>query len=885
MSLVSKITSFNLQYLFRWLQSAAVMLLAFIVISLSTNGCFEASVNINDEDRDKILAGLSDTVHTFESIVDGLEKTLDEQRSKLSLDTQATVATAIVNLRGVTDQLHRSIEAINVPITNLRETFTADLRASLLTMGALAEELQDGIHNSAVDVINKAAIEIGRVSTTTLGQANQLVQNAIRPTVIQLREEADFLVGTVTIQANVIAIRLIFGGVALVALIGLILALLKLRKPELRWSMVGITALVFLGGVLSSTAFAEPLARTGQKPLQIPNYKAVCSDMSKKGQELDELLGYRSSQVEDPAPTVSPTLVSSAHRAEAAPATKHALRGTSRTGRFSETVLELEESLAPRAPRVEDPALIISPALLGSVRRGRAKASRATKSDVRETSTADSLEALANEVRGLASECQLRAPNVDIANTAHDYFVRASVYLGEPIRCYAHADCTAMNRPCNAASGDCHPFRCDTNTGECLQAGLYCESHADCDAPAQCDLQARRCVPRGACSTPADCRPEDSCHKAQGLCVPTNQANAAKLPCHASTPGLFGPCSEGIWVSEERWMACRSVVSATPEKCDGVDNDCNGTIDDGVLPINAGCTIPDAKGECQRGGLECFGGSGLVCTATVSPQPEICDNKDNNCDGVVDDHNPGGGGACYTDAKGECTNGTYECRSGALWCTRGKPVAEVCGDCKDNDCDGVADDHCRPPNHEVRAEHVGPFVADGGWGNWRELAMCPDGKWVTGGKVRIERSQGGDSDEDDTALNGVRLFCGSTELRPGDGFWGGWEDMGSCKRYVTGARLRIEPSLGGGDIGKNHSDDTGAVDLELICEDGQILGGATHHEWGSFKAAQTCPGGSAVCGVKTRIEPEQGGGKTEDDTAMNDLELTCCTIHKKCDEP
>jgi hypothetical protein len=179
----------------------------------------------------------------------------------------------------------------------------------------------------------------------------------------------------------------------------------------------------------------------------------------------------------------------------------------------------------------------------------------------------------------------------------------------------------------------------------------------------------------------------------------------------------------------------------------------------------------------------------------------------------------------------------------------------------------------QPPSPHQRADAIGPFgdSSDGNWGDWYPLAMCPNGQWVTGGLVRIERSQGGDNDEDDTALNTLHLFCGPAEKWSGEGFWGDWEDMGRCKNggHVKGARVRIEPKQGKGD-------DTGAVDLELVCEDDSVLKGSTHHEWGRWRGPLTCPTGTAVCGLETRIEAQQGSD--HDDTAMNDVKFTCCTV-------
>jgi hypothetical protein len=103
------------------------------------------------------------------------------------------------------------------------------------------------------------------------------------------------------------------------------------------------------------------------------------------------------------------------------------------------------------------------------------------------------------------------------------------------------------------------------------------------------------------------------------------------------------------------------------EICDGLDNDCNGKIDDVTPdklildPKNCGkcgneCKFPNAYGQCvggfdggmpmckengcQPGYIDLDGdptnGCEYVCTPTTPPT-EVCDGKDNNCDGTVDE--------------------------------------------------------------------------------------------------------------------------------------------------------------------------------------------------------------------------------------------------------
>jgi hypothetical protein len=75
------------------------------------------------------------------------------------------------------------------------------------------------------------------------------------------------------------------------------------------------------------------------------------------------------------------------------------------------------------------------------------------------------------------------------------------------------------------------------------------------------------------------------------------------------------------------------------EICDGKDNNCNGQIDEG-FNVGQSCTV--GLGECARTGqYVCKAdGTGTECNATPgTPTPEVCDNKDNNCNGQIDEGN------------------------------------------------------------------------------------------------------------------------------------------------------------------------------------------------------------------------------------------------------
>ena len=87
--------------------------------------------------------------------------------------------------------------------------------------------------------------------------------------------------------------------------------------------------------------------------------------------------------------------------------------------------------------------------------------------------------------------------------------------------------------------------------------------------------------------------------------------------------------------------------------------------------------------------------------------PEICDGKDNDCDGAIDESGPQPDGIDGTADPNDtsrklgdaCGVNVGECRQGRLGCVAGRvlctgtvgPQPEQC-DCKDNDCNGQVDD-------------------------------------------------------------------------------------------------------------------------------------------------------------------------------------------------
>ena len=258
-------------------------------------------------------------------------------------------------------------------------------------------------------------------------------------------------------------------------------------------------------------------------------------------------------------------------------------------------------------------------------------------------------------------------------------------------------DTTAPNNDTGTSNNQTSaPSQCKDLDQDGYKAGPNCPQADDCD-------DGNASANPGAEETCGD-RVDNDCDGIVDETCPC-QPGELRLCSTAGDPAEFGPetvCEPGVQRCERgQWSeTCQGEIGPREEACNNLDDDCDGEIDEDLRnPL--GLCIDELPEDYE-------------------PPPEDCgptgegDGLDNDGDGSVDegcscalpDGAPGSAGGrtgqpCYagppaTLGVGECTGGTRDCADGTWGSCQGSvvPVAEICDDDLDNDCDGVVDDGC-----------------------------------------------------------------------------------------------------------------------------------------------------------------------------------------------
>ncbi|MBI5787620.1 MAG: thrombospondin type 3 repeat-containing protein [Candidatus Schekmanbacteria bacterium] len=202
-------------------------------------------------------------------------------------------------------------------------------------------------------------------------------------------------------------------------------------------------------------------------------------------------------------------------------------------------------------------------------------------------------------------------------------------------------NCPAAANPNQAdADNDSVGDACDTCT-DADRDGFGGVNYPANTCPADCDDANPLVHPAAA----------EVCDGADNDCNPNTPDGVSEVWLNAPCDGVDTDlCNEGVSQCLNGVQTCTDTTGNNPEVCDGLDNDCNPATPDGAAEPWMGNACDGADADlCEEGAYECINGV-QACSDNSADNPEICDGLDNDCNGQIDE---GVKHTYYRDADGD----------------------------------------------------------------------------------------------------------------------------------------------------------------------------------------------------------------------------------------
>jgi hypothetical protein len=293
----------------------------------------------------------------------------------------------------------------------------------------------------------------------------------------------------------------------------------------------------------------------------------------------------------------------------------------------------------------------------------------------------------------------------------------------------------AATELCNGYDDDCDALVDDEDPDLADPSTWYADKDGDGWGDPSADIQACE-APSGYVEEAWDCDDDDSAFHpgaTEDDCTDPNDYNCDGAVAWADSDG-------------DGWAACEECDDSDPavhpdadERCNGYDDDCDGLVDEDDA-IDAAAWYADADGDgygdASSSTSACNEPTGFVAdssdcddgdAATFPGAAELCNDSDDDCDGLVDDDDPdlGDPSTWYADSDGD---GWGDGVSSTSACDAPSGYVAYDGDCDDSDPayhPGAVEDDCTDPNDYDCDGSVAWADADGD--GWAACEDCDDG--------------------------------------------------------------------------------------------------------------------------------------------------------------